>query len=441
MLASATRVLATAGLQPGDRLCCALSGGIDSVVLLDLLVRLKPEFRYELSAAHVHHGLSPAADEWQGAVEARCAALGVPLRIFRVEVPRASAEGLEAAARRLRHAALGAVACDWLAFGHHRDDQAETLLFRLFRGTGVRGAGAMVAVERADAGQPARIRPLLDSGRDEIAAWAHTHGLQWAEDESNADCRFARNHIRHQVLPAVKASFPGAPAALARAAAHFREAGALLDEIAVMDETACGGRLLERERLLALTDARVCNLLRFQVRRQGLAAPPSARLNEALRQIRETAPTRPLHLPLGEAACCVYRGKVWLEALAPPVPAVLSWQGAKQLPMVLPWGSGRVRLLRQTGAGIALASLQAAHEVRLATRWPGLRLRLARERPSRTFKNLCQEAGIPAWMRERLPVLEIDGAAAWVGGLGVDAAFACAPGEDGLVPEWEALSS
>nr|HRM70216.1 tRNA lysidine(34) synthetase TilS [Thauera phenylacetica] len=144
---SAAAVLAAAGVGAGSRVCCALSGGADSVVLFELLRRLQPRFDFGLLAAHVDHGLSPNAPAWARACVERCAAAGIPLQVFRVEVDRAHADGLEAAARAARHAALAQVDCDWLAFGHHQDDQAETLLFRLLRGSGVRGAAAMRAVE------------------------------------------------------------------------------------------------------------------------------------------------------------------------------------------------------------------------------------------------------------------------------------------------------
>ncbi|HMV92123.1 MAG TPA: tRNA lysidine(34) synthetase TilS, partial [Thauera aminoaromatica] len=150
---SAAAVLAAASVGAGSRVCCALSGGVDSVVLFELLRRLQPRFGFSLRAAHVDHGLSPNAAAWARACAERCLAADVHLQVFRVEVERAHADGLEAAARAARHAALAQVDCDWLAFGHHQDDQAETLLFRLLRGTGVRGAAAMRAVEPGGAGR------------------------------------------------------------------------------------------------------------------------------------------------------------------------------------------------------------------------------------------------------------------------------------------------
>ncbi|MDA0236390.1 MAG: tRNA lysidine(34) synthetase TilS, partial [Proteobacteria bacterium] len=207
---SAAAVLAAAGVGAGSRVCCALSGGVDSVVLFELLRRLQPRFGFSLRAAHVDHGLSPNAAAWARACAERCLAAGVPLQVFRVEVERAHADGLEAAARAARHAALAQVDCDWLAFGHHQDDQAETLLFRLLRGTGVRGAAAMRAVEPGGAGRVGRLRPLLGLRRAQLLEWAGAYGLGWVEDESNAELRFTRNALRHRLLPVAEGLFPAA---------------------------------------------------------------------------------------------------------------------------------------------------------------------------------------------------------------------------------------
>lgn len=433
LVEAVSRALTAAGVGPGARLCCALSGGVDSVVLLELLHQLAPVHGYTLRAAHVHHGLSPHADAWTAACAAHCARLQIPLAVFRVEVARNDADGPEAAARRARLQALHGVPCDMLVFAHHQDDQAETLLLRLLRGSGVQGAAAMAAHQPAQDGRRACLRPLFDCRRADIEAWARGRGLAWVEDESNADLRLARNYLRHRILPPLRARFPAAVPALARAAGHFQEAAGLLDELALLDQTRCGGPVLERGSLLALSDARIANLLRWQARQHGWRAPAQTRLDEALRQLRAVGVAQSLHCVLGDMVLCAYRAAVWLEAAGAPVLAAVAWRGGA----VLPWGQGEVGFVATTGAGVARARLEAARTVLLAPRTPGLRLRANAQRPHRSFKNLCQEAGIPAWLRDRLPVLWVDGEPAWVGGIGVAAEFACAPGGAGLVPHWQ----
>ncbi|AYH45255.1 tRNA lysidine(34) synthetase TilS [Azoarcus sp. DN11] len=420
-------MLAAARVAPGQAVCVALSGGVDSTVLLHILAGLRASGGYSLAAAHVHHGLSRNADAWLEACRASCDALGVTFHAFRERVDRDDPAGIEAAARAVRHAALARVPCDWLAFGHHQDDQAETLMFRLLRGAGVRGAAAMAAVE------PGRLRPLLGVRRADIVTYARVRGLAWVEDESNADLRYARNLLRHRVMPLLAEHFPGAVPALARASGQFREAEGLLEDLAGIDERACGGKRLDRAALLRLSDERVRNLLRWQLRALGLQAPARTRLVEVVRQLREIVEDAH-RLPLGAAACCVYRGSVWLEAESGgPEPSPVAWRGERELS----WGAGKVVFADAVGAGLSRAALERAREVVLSPRWSGLALREGEGRPRRSFKNLCQEAGIPAWLRERLPVLRVDGEAAWIGEIGVAAEFRCAPGEPGLVPVWE----
>lgn len=177
----------------------AFSGGLDSTVLLHLLANLaKTEKLPTLDAVHVHHGLQAAADAWPAHCQSVCDALGVPLRVMRVQV-RAGAS-LERAARDARYQAFSEVvgAGEVLLIGQHRDDQAETLLFRLLRGAGVQGLAAM-PMQRALAGGHL-LRPLLRSSRAQLQAYAEEHQLTWIEDPSNADPRFSRNYLRHRVF-------------------------------------------------------------------------------------------------------------------------------------------------------------------------------------------------------------------------------------------------
>jgi tRNA(Ile)-lysidine synthase len=444
---SVRAALAGAGLQPGARLCLGLSGGVDSVALLHLLHRLGPALGFHLAAVHVHHGLSPHADHWVTVCAAHCAHLGVPFAAERVRVARNHPQGLEAAARLARYAVLEAQPADWLVLGHHQDDQAETLIFRLLRGTGLRGAGAVRAVERPPRGLP-RLRPLLASRRRDIEAWARAQGLAWVEDESNADPRHPRNRLRRVLLPAWEAAFPAMVPALARAVGHFQEASDLLDELAAQDDAACRqGEGWCLAAFAALSAPRRRNLVRWRVRQAGAAAPEAARLTESLRQIETAGPGAGLRLPLGELALGVFRGRVWLEpaVLAPPQPvglrladlAAVEQAGSAAACLVWPWGPGRVVIAPAVGQGLAVDRLAGA-ACELTRPWPGLRLRLGARRPSRSFKNLCQEAGLPPWWRASLPVLRVDGQAAWIGSVGPAAEFACPPGGPGIVLSWEA---
>lgn len=271
---------------PGARLTVALSGGLDSSVLLYALAALKVARKLDLSALHVHHGLSPNADAWAAHCSHMCATLGVPLEVERVDVERGSRDGPEAAARRARHDAFARTTADWIVLAHHRDDQSETLLFNLLRGTGLRGACAMGETNGR------LLRPLLGVGRDAIAAYASEVGLTWVEDESNADTAYSRNFLRHQTLADLEARFPGSSANLGGAARRFAEAQELLDELARVDLGAVEDFPLAIANWAALPESRARNALRYLLHRRHIGIPGEERLCEFVRQVREAGHDR-----------------------------------------------------------------------------------------------------------------------------------------------------
>jgi len=292
----------------GERIVIGVSGGVDSVVLLDLLAR-RARARFALTALHVHHGLSSNADDWLAFCADLCRCYDLPFQGVRVAVERTSRDGLEGAARRARHAALAAADADWVALAHHRDDQAETLLFNLLRGSGLAGAAAM----RERSGR--LLRPLLSVGRAEIEAYARARGLAWVEDESNDDVRHARNYLRRRVLPAIAARFPAVSRNLAAAAGRFAEAGELVDELARQDLGATPDFPLDVEVLRRLSETRARNALRHLLARRGAMIPSEARLREALRQLLEAAPDRHPAVSLGGCRLCRRRGLIYLESV------------------------------------------------------------------------------------------------------------------------------
>lgn len=413
----------------GTRIRVGLSGGVDSVVLLQVLSVLRGEHALQLSARHVNHGLSVNADRWQAFCETLCARWAIPFEARRVTVSL-SARGLEAAAREARMHALLGEGADHLALAHHRDDQAETLIFRLVRGAGLRGAAAISAREHRGDGLTL-IRPLLTVGRAEIERYALERGLEWVEDESNAGTAFARNFMRHEVLPVLARRFPAASECLARAAGHLRESLELLDALAELDWAALGAQeTLDRSALLALGEPRERNLLRWRIHALGCELPDESRLREALRQLRSVPVDHPLRVPLGAVELCHYRARVWLQPALVRGRDRQPWCGQRELA----WDGGQVDFEACVGAGIARSALSAG--VELARRRPGDRLRVLRGGGARSIKNLAQEAGVPPWMRGRLPIVRLAGRLVWAAGLGFDAEFAAQAGEPALVPEW-----
>lgn len=410
------------------------------MVLLDALHRLivAHSLPITLSAVHVHHGISPNADAWAAFCDALCNGLGVPLAIERVDVARDSGEGLEAAARRMRHAVFAALDADAVALAHHRDDQAETVLLNLLRGAGVAGAAGM-RVERAQGGLegavPSLVRPLLDVPRAAIEARAAERALRWIDDESNTDTHHRRNFLRREVLPKLEEKFPGAQKALARAASHFAEGAALLDELAAIDRqavSAWSGRIALAG-FNALAPARARNLLRAEWIAAGFRAPDARWIEEARRQLAANISQSETCLSTPDGALHVYRGELFLVrpmVLRPAEPVV--WQGEP----IVAWAGGSIRFEPTVGEGVR-RSFCVAGETCLKARQSGERLQIHPRRPHRSLRKLCQDAAIPPWEREQLPLLWHGEHLLWVGGIGVDAAFACGEGEPGVRVVWE----
>lgn len=419
-------------VRPGEPVAIALSGGRDSVVLLDAL--LHSGALSGLTALHVHHGLSTHADAWQRFCASLCAARGVPLTVRAVTVPRTPQSSLEGEARRQRYAALAAVAiADGIrvvALAHHRDDQAETLLLQLLRGAGPQGLAGMPAV-RTDARGITWLRPLLEVPRSSIDAYAQAVGLAYVDDDSNADARHRRNAVRQIVMPALAAVFPAPGATLARAAAHQADAALLADDLATLDARAAGdGATLDRAVLAALPAHRARNLLRWFLRQRGLAAPSTARLAAMLDQLTRSRGDAHVRLLHAGVALGLHGGRIHVHATAPP-PFDLPWQGEREL--ALP--HGRLAFERVDGAGIDVARL-AAGPVHVRPRSGGERLQLAANRPRRALKAILQDAGMPVWERVALPLVYCGDALAAAPGIGVDTGFATAPGYAGIAISW-----
>jgi len=418
---------------PQARLCLGLSGGLDSVVLLHLLHRLRPVLGFTLSAVHVHHGLSPRADAWADFCATYCQALEVPLHVRRVQVERDGNQGLEAAARRARYQVYAGLPVDFVVLAHQQDDQAETVLLNLLRGTGVAGMAAMPVERLLPGGSVKLLRPMLGLPRAEIERYARAHDLTWVEDESNLDTTYARNHVRQVVLPAVESRFPAYRGSLSRAGRHFAECSELLAELARLDaKQALGPTGLELAALSRLPRARSKNLLRWYLGQLGLRPWPEARLEALLDQLLKAGPDNRIEFPLGDHSLRVWRGRLQLVAGSGASPGMRTvWRGEESLS----FAGGRLDFRRGVGEGISLAKL-GRKAVTLCMRSGGERLRPDCKRPRRTLKKLCQERAIPPWERDRLPLLYVGTQLAWVAGLGTDCAYQAASGEAGLVIAW-----
>ncbi|MGH8640162.1 MAG: tRNA lysidine(34) synthetase TilS, partial [Burkholderiales bacterium] len=338
-------------------------------------------------------------------------------------------------------------------------DQAETVLLQLLRGAGVKGLAAMPLLRDEGGGRRAEgksakpgrfnsssliphpsslkmLRPLLDTTREEILAYARQRRLKWIEDESNADTYFQRNFLRHEVLPVIARRFPGYRGTLARSARHLAEASRVLDEVAATDAAGHMEKgTLAVEALRRLPAARANNLLRHFLARCGASMPGTDRLDEALRQALTAKEDARVLIDLGDFELRRFENRLHaVPKLATPRPGYARrWRGERKL--LLPELGGVLAMDRGRGGGVSVARLRR-QPVTIRVRRGGERLQPDARRPRRSLKNLLQEARVPPWQRERLPLIYCGGDLVWAAGIGVDCAYSSARNELALLPEW-----
>jgi len=441
------------------RLVVGYSGGLDSHVLLHLLATHRASWpERSLAAVYVDHRLQAASTAWGEHCARVCRDLDVPFRVLRISARPGPGESPEAAARRARYAALAAELGPDAALltAHHRDDQAETLLLQLLRGAGPHGLAAMPATARLGRGW--LLRPLLDLDRAEVLAYARERGLRWIEDASNADTGFDRNYLRHRILPLLRERWPAANRTLARSARWCAETTAWLDAEAAADLACVVARRpdgLNLSALRELSELRQRNVLRYWFRRLGLPTPDSRQLWHILHDIPSAGRDR--QPCVGWSGGEVRRYRDTLYAMPPLAPhdarQTLIWRASTDgwPPLELP-GVSWLRMEEIVGAGLRAEAL-AGGLLLVRFRQGGERFRPVGRSHGQELKKLLQEAGVPPWERDRLPLVYLPPTPTLphprggsepllaVMGLGMAADYAAAPGEPGLEPVLQSPSA
>lgn len=409
-------------LPPGARLALAYSGGVDSSVLLHLAAAAARSRGCHLHAFHIHHGLSPNADAWLAHCGQACAAQGVAFAARRIDLAPAG-NGVEEAARIQRYAALGDLCREhgvgWLLTAHHQDDQAETVLLQLLRGSGVAGLSGMDAANIAPSllgsADLVMARPLLQVARTDIERYAESHAIAHIDDESNRDTRYARNAVRLQVMPLLAQLFPGFQQRFARSAGHAQSAQRLLVELGREDLRQClRGECLEIAEVEKLDADRIDNLLRCWFGERGLRMPSSAWLAELRGQLLGAKADAQLCVTHPDCHIRRHRGRIFLTPRrdrdqtdpAEIEPLAFAWTG--QASMAFPDFGGVLHFdpAAADQAGINAAWLrEQALFIRL--RSGGERLKLASNRPTKSIKYHYQAMDIPSWERPYLPIVGV----------------------------------
>ena len=436
----------------------ALSGGMDSVVLIDSICRLHQTQRTtsakqtsqdiatpQIFAFHIHHGLQKAADEWLLFCEALAKKykIGFDFRLLHIDT-QLNSGNIEARARTARYEALTELCVyhgiEDLLLAHHQNDQAETVLLQLMRGAGVAGLSGMpesrvLGTSAGEVGSISLWRPLLRLSRDELEAYARKHKLKWIEDPSNRSSKHRRNAVRKSILPKLESIQPGATANLARSADLLAQAQQLLDRLAQQDGKKIHNaktNVLSVQPLLDLNKsdpAAANNVLRYWLKVAGLTMPSFERLQAwwlDLQQARSDAKLEWLH---AEHSIRLWRGQLQISA---SVKSEVSEQGE--------WTFVSIPAMSDQGGLPAawIAKAKKAGAIEFRERGGAERLQVTATGPRKTLKNLYQEKGVPPWQRHA-PLLYIDDDLIAVVGVGVSYPHLVYTGRR-MVPEWKPTS-
>lgn len=376
----------------------ALSGGCDSVVLLNALHNIQQQLSIPVKAIHIHHGLLNEADSWVEFCQAVTADRSIPLTTHKLKLSRQKGHSLEALARTARYKAIFSSMSpgNALLTAHHQDDQAETLLLQLLRGAGVAGLAAMPIQKKQ--GKCWHFRPLLKITRDEIENYARDHNLSWVDDPSNTKSDFDRNYLRNQVMPLLKNRWPSATTTISRSAKHCAEANDSLQQTAKANLKHCLSN--------ATTEIVIAALLEF----------PLAQQKNILRQWLLSHNASPPHEKQFE--------RIFSEVLTAAADAspLLQWSRCEirrfqQKLYLLPQWTNKTHYSVEwikSESGIAPELLEKS-EVRIHQRKGGEKFKRKLGEQSLLLKNWFQQQQIPPWERQRLPLVYLDNRLVFIG--------------------------
>ncbi len=400
----------------------AYSGGVDSHVLLHCCASIA-QLKHKLTAVYVHHGLQAEAEAWVGHCKKTAKELGVEFLSLRVNAQAAPGESPEEAARNARYAALKSLinVGDALLLAQHREDQLETVLLQLFRGCGLSGLSGMPESQAFGAG--VMLRPLLNTSKQAICNYADMHQLSWVEDPSNQSNDYDRNFLRNAVIPLLKQRWPAIDKTVSRSARHCADAQLLVEDVAEelfsavfnpADQTLCISRLTEHQ----LHPQQL--IIRHWFRHLGLKMPAQALVERILNEVVAASEHRDPVLSVQGYSIRRYRDKLHCLKAAE--------REARQ-DRVWPSGQASIKISQDrilscvpSSKGMLREQWQAA-KVEVRFRRGGEKIRLPGRQGHHSLKNLFQEAGIPPWVRDAVPLIYLDDTLAAVGDLWISAAF------------------
>ena len=411
----------------------ALSGGIDSIVLLHALNELKSKLKIKLNAIHIHHNLSKNADDWLTFCYKECEKLGVPISSEKVDIKPNLSMGIEGAARQSRYEALENHRNNILVLGHHQNDQAETLLLQLFRGSGLNGLAAMPVFDQ----ERFIWRPLLKINKKVIEGYAKEKNLSFITDESNDNLKFDRNFLRKKVLPLIQSRYPDIVNTISRSSENIAEGLNLHKAIAKEDANLFFSKNKERLSLAmikVLEKERVVNLIRWWLGVNKIMMPSKKTMNELYKQVKDVKKDALLNIDISESISIkAYHDELFLvEKTIKIDPYELIWRGEEEVEL-----PGKTKLIfkKSLGSGFSLSKI-GSKTLTIQNRNGGESFKPKNNQPTRTLKYLLQTSNIPPWKRQLMPLIFSENYLVAVPNFGIHYKFQADKGENGWEIDW-----
>jgi len=420
-------------LEEHSEVLLALSGGLDSSVLLHLLKQTQGKFNFNLKAIHIHHGLNPLADNWLNFCNKKCKSLDINFYSEKVKINLDSPLGIEGEARKLRYEAIKKRQKGIVVLGHHQNDQAETLLLQLLRGSGLKGLAAMPEFDS----KRNFWRPLLNIKRDDLAVYAKKNNIQYIEDASNQDMQFDRNFLRQKVLPLIESRYPASIETISRSARNIAEGHNLNNLIAIDDSKRimpADGTYLSMYGLKKLPKLRAINLIRWWLSENNILMPNKKNIEELYRQIQHIKKDASLKLKISnDESVRVYGDKLFIVKLMINTNVCnLEWSGQEELNLP---NKTRLQFIKTKGEGLSLSKL-GLKTLKIQSRIGGEKFKPFSDQPTRSLKYLFQNANIPPWERNQIPLIFAKKQLVAVPNLGIHYEFQAKEGEMGYQINW-----
>lgn len=397
------------------------SGGADSTALLHALAKIQDRLEIPVSAIHINHGLNERADQWQSECESFCHQYGIKLVCLKIALHKNSGKGLEAEARHMRYEAISGElapgAC--LLTAHHANDQAETLLLNLMRGSGVDGLSAM-PVSRP-LGRGFLQRPLLGFQNSSLRDYLQQHGIEWSEDPSNQHIDHDRNFVRHEIIPALEQRWPAVSKRLLLTRKAMTDARYLLETLADahLEEHLAHPYVLQLSSQAGEDPALFKLVVRYWVKQSGAGTIPAYSMESFYQQVQQADNDNKVTVRWDGWLLRLYKQKLWLhkDRGIPPCPS-MTWSPA-QPKIELGSEIGRLELIQDDGHPVPpTGELIVGNRSHFSD--TGIKLR----DHHKSIKNLFQEAGIPPWLRDSIPICQLDGELVTMGDWCLNGTFA-----------------